>query len=52
VPFLEAKEDSELYWQEISSVTEQALRALEDSRRKEGEASRRTSWRGWLRLED
>ncbi|HEX9948584.1 MAG TPA: YicC/YloC family endoribonuclease [Thermodesulfobacteriota bacterium] len=38
VPFLEAKEDSELYWQEISSVTEQALRALEDSRRKEGEA--------------
>ncbi len=38
VPFLEAKEDTELYWQEISSVTEQALRALEDSRRKEGEA--------------
>ena len=38
VPFLEAKEDTELYWQEISSVTEQALRALEDSRRREGEA--------------
>ncbi len=37
VPFLEAKEDTELYWQEISSVTEQALRALEDSRRREGE---------------
>jgi uncharacterized protein (TIGR00255 family) len=38
VPFLEVKEDTELYWQEISSVTEQALRALDDSRRKEGEA--------------
>jgi uncharacterized protein (TIGR00255 family) len=38
VPFLEVKEDAELYWQEISSVTEQALGALEDSRRKEGEA--------------
>jgi len=38
VPFLEVKEDTELYWEEISSVTEQALRALDDSRRKEGEA--------------
>jgi len=36
-PFLEVKEDAEPYWQEISSVTEQALGALEDSRRKEGE---------------
>jgi uncharacterized protein (TIGR00255 family) len=38
VPFLEVQEDTELYWQEIASVTEQALRALDDSRRKEGEA--------------
>jgi uncharacterized protein (TIGR00255 family) len=38
VPFLEVKEDTELYWQEIASVTEQALKALDDSRRKEGEA--------------
>lgn len=37
VPFLEVKEDTEVYWREISSVTEQALGALEDSRRKEGE---------------
>jgi uncharacterized protein (TIGR00255 family) len=38
VSFLEVKEDTELYWQEISSVTEQALRALDDSRRREGKA--------------
>jgi uncharacterized protein (TIGR00255 family) len=38
VSFLEVKEDTELYWQEISSVTEQALRALDDSRRQEGKA--------------
>jgi uncharacterized protein (TIGR00255 family) len=38
VPFLEVKEDAEPYWQEISSVTEKALGALEDSRRREGEA--------------
>ncbi|MCJ7663696.1 MAG: YicC family protein [Desulfobacterales bacterium] len=38
VPFLEVQEDKELYWQEIASVTELALRALDDSRRKEGEA--------------
>jgi uncharacterized protein (TIGR00255 family) len=37
VPFFEVKEDTELYWREISSVMEQALRALEDSRRKEGD---------------
>jgi uncharacterized protein (TIGR00255 family) len=38
VPFLEVKEDTELYWDEIASVTEEALQALDDSRRKEGEA--------------
>jgi uncharacterized protein (TIGR00255 family) len=38
VPFFEVKEDTELYWEEIASVMEQALRALDESRRKEGEA--------------
>lgn len=38
VPFFEVKEDTELYWEEIASVTKQALRALDESRRKEGEA--------------
>jgi uncharacterized protein (TIGR00255 family) len=38
VPFLEVKEDTELYWDEIASVTEKALQALDASRRKEGEA--------------
>jgi uncharacterized protein (TIGR00255 family) len=37
VPFLEVKEDAEPYWEEIASVTEQALEALDASRRKEGE---------------
>jgi uncharacterized protein (TIGR00255 family) len=38
VPFIERKEDAEVYWQEIASITEQALRILDDTRRKEGEA--------------
>jgi uncharacterized protein (TIGR00255 family) len=38
IPFLERKEDTEVYGEEIASVTEEALRALNDSRRKEGEA--------------
>jgi uncharacterized protein (TIGR00255 family) len=38
IPFLERKEDAEVYWQEIASATEQALRVLDDTRRKEGEA--------------
>ena len=37
VPFLEVKEDAEPYWTEIASVTEQALGALDASRRTEGE---------------
>lgn len=37
VPFLEVKEDTELYGEEIASVTEQALGALDESRRREGE---------------
>jgi uncharacterized protein (TIGR00255 family) len=37
VPFLEVKEDTELYGEEIASVTEQALGVLDESRRKEGE---------------
>jgi uncharacterized protein (TIGR00255 family) len=37
VPFLEVKEDAEPYWEEIASVTEQALGALDASRREEGE---------------
>jgi len=37
VPFLEVKEDTELYGEEIASVTEQALEALDESRRREGE---------------
>ncbi|OGP53423.1 MAG: YicC family protein [Deltaproteobacteria bacterium RBG_13_52_11] len=37
IPFLERKEDTEVYGEEIASVTEEALRALNDSRRKEGE---------------
>jgi len=37
VPFLEAKEDAELYGEDIASVTEQALGALDKSRQKEGE---------------
>jgi uncharacterized protein (TIGR00255 family) len=36
VPFLEVKEDAEPYWEEIASVTEQALGALDASRREEG----------------
>lgn len=38
VPFLEAKEDTELYGEGIASITEQALGTLDESRRKEGEA--------------
>jgi uncharacterized protein (TIGR00255 family) len=38
VPFLEVKEDAELYWEGVSAVTQQALQALDDARRKEGEA--------------
>ena len=38
VPFVEVKEDAEPYWEEIASVTEQALEALDASRRTEGEA--------------
>ncbi len=38
VPFFEVKGDTELYWEEIASVSEQALRTLDESRRKEGEA--------------
>jgi uncharacterized protein (TIGR00255 family) len=38
VPFLEMKEDTEPYWEQIASVMEEALGALEDSRRREGEA--------------
>jgi uncharacterized protein (TIGR00255 family) len=37
VPFVEVKEDAEPYWEEIASVTEQALGALDASRREEGE---------------
>lgn len=37
VPFLEVQKETELYWEEIASVAEQALKALDDSRRKEGE---------------
>jgi len=37
MPFLEVKEDTELYGEEIASVTEQALGALDESRRREGE---------------
>jgi uncharacterized protein (TIGR00255 family) len=37
VPFFEVKEDAEPYWKEIASVTQQALEALDTSRRKEGE---------------
>ena len=37
VPFLEVQEDIELYGEEIASVTEQALEALDESRRREGE---------------
>jgi len=37
VPFLEVKEDAEPYWDEVALVTEQALEALDASRRKEGE---------------
>jgi len=36
VPFLEVKEDTELYGEEIASVTEEALGALDESRRREG----------------
>jgi uncharacterized protein (TIGR00255 family) len=36
VPFLEVKEDAEPYWEEIASVTQQALGALDASRRNEG----------------
>jgi uncharacterized protein (TIGR00255 family) len=38
VPFLEVKEDAELYWEGVAAVTQQALRALDDARRTEGEA--------------
>jgi uncharacterized protein (TIGR00255 family) len=38
VPFFEVKEEAELYGREISAVMEQALCALEASRRQEGEA--------------
>lgn len=37
VPFLEQKEDTEVYWDEIASVTDQALGALDESKTKEGE---------------
>jgi uncharacterized protein (TIGR00255 family) len=38
VPFIEVKEDAEPYWEEIASVTQEALEALDASRRTEGEA--------------
>jgi uncharacterized protein (TIGR00255 family) len=37
VPFLEVKEDTELYGEDIVSVTEEALGVMDESRRKEGE---------------
>jgi len=37
IPFLEVQKETEPYWEEIASVAEQALKALDDSRRKEGE---------------
>jgi uncharacterized protein (TIGR00255 family) len=37
VPFIEVKEDVEPYWEEIASVTQEALGALDASRRTEGE---------------
>ena len=37
VPFHEVKEDADPYWEEIASVTDQALKDLDASRRKEGE---------------
>jgi uncharacterized protein (TIGR00255 family) len=36
VPFLEVKEDAEVHGEEIASVVEQALQALDESRRQEG----------------
>jgi uncharacterized protein (TIGR00255 family) len=37
VPFLEVKEDTELYGGDIASITEEALEAVDESKRKEGE---------------
>lgn len=37
LPFLEVEENSEIYWDEIATVTERSLRALDEYRRKEGE---------------
>jgi uncharacterized protein YicC (UPF0701 family) len=38
IPFLEVKEDAELYGEGVAAVIDAALRNLDDSRRKEGEA--------------
>jgi uncharacterized protein (TIGR00255 family) len=37
LPFLEVEEDAELYWEEIASVIDRALQALDESRLREGE---------------
>ncbi|MBW2039202.1 MAG: YicC family protein [Deltaproteobacteria bacterium] len=37
LPFLEVEENAELYWEEIASVMDRSLRALDESRQREGE---------------
>lgn len=37
LPFFEVEENVELYWEEVAAIIDRALRALDESRRREGE---------------